>query len=108
MNELTKEERARDVGEWLAVRKEEGKRIDPATAETMWTYECVADPYGLVPPADLSDEARGVSGRCYWARSPGSDIWLLFDDLPEATVKALWARDKRELAFPAGLERSAD
>lgn len=94
------------VEEWLAIRKEEGKSIDPATAETRWSYERVADPYGVIPNSDLSDEGRGVSGRAYWARSPGSKIWVLFDDLPEATVKALWTRDKRELAFPAGLERS--
>ena len=42
-------------------------------------------------------------GREYFARAPGSDIWVLFDDLPEATRTALWDRHKQKLAFPAGL-----
>ena len=40
--------------------------------------------------------------REYWARRPGSDIWVSFDDLPDAIEEALWDRHKRNLAFPAG------
>jgi hypothetical protein len=38
---------------------------------------------------DLPDEAKQI-GRLYFARSPESDIWVSFDDLPEATVRELW------------------
>ncbi len=39
------------VEQWLAIRKEAGLRIDPETAEVMWSYEYVADPYGVDPGA---------------------------------------------------------
>jgi hypothetical protein len=35
------------------------------------------------PPPELA-----CSVREYFARAPGSDVWVAFDDLPEATVKA--------------------
>jgi len=73
--------------EWLAIRKEAGLKIDPET-------------YGVHP--DLPEEYRQI-GREYFARSPGSDIWVSFDDLPDAIREALWEKKKRELAFPAGL-----
>jgi hypothetical protein len=34
---------------------------------------------------------------------PGSDIWVHFGDLPEATAAALWKKHGAKLAFPAGL-----
>jgi hypothetical protein len=40
----------------------------------------------------------------YFARSPGSDIWVEFGDLADDTRERLWARHSRKLAFPAGLE----
>ena len=83
------------------IRKEAGLKIDPETAEVDWTYGQVLDPYGVYP--DLPEEYRQV-GRAYFARSPGSDIWVNFGDLPEATRDALWGKHKRKLAFPAGLE----
>jgi hypothetical protein len=86
--------------QWLATRKEAGLHIDPETAEVEWTYALTLDPYGIYP--DLPEECRQV-GREYFARSPGSDIWVAFHDLPEATQDALWKRHRKKLAFPAGL-----
>jgi hypothetical protein len=45
--------------------------------------------------------------RIYFARSPGSDIWVGFGDLPTATQDALWNTHEKKLAFPAGLEALA-
>ena len=36
------------LDQWLAIRKEAGLKIDPATAEVMWTYGYTLDPYGVV------------------------------------------------------------
>ena len=100
-------ETARDVPtvevtvEYLdALRKAVGLQIDPATAEVEWTYAYTVDPYGDDP--DLPEEYRCV-GREYFARSPGSNVWVSFHDLPEASRDALWDRHKSKLAFPAGL-----
>jgi hypothetical protein len=82
---------------WLAIRKEAGLKIDPETAEVEWTYGNIGDPYGVKAlPEDCI-------GRIYFARSPGSDVWVDFDDLPDATRDALWDKHKSKLAFPAGL-----
>ena len=89
-----------DVQQWLAIRKEEGLKINPKTAEVDWSYAQTLDPYGVDP--DLPEEYQQV-GREYFARSPASDIWVHFGDLPEETRNALWQRHKRKLAFPAGL-----
>ena len=89
------------VEQWLAIRKEAALKIDPETAEVDWTYGLTLDPYGVYP--DLPEEYRQV-GREYFACSPGSDIWVSFYDLPDATRDALWERHKRKLAFPAGFE----
>jgi hypothetical protein len=86
--------------EWLAIRKRAGRKIDPETAEVTWIYAYDFDPYGIEP--ELPEEYKWVS-RNYFARSPGSDIWVWFGDLPIATAKALWEKRKAKLAFPAGL-----
>jgi hypothetical protein len=90
---------------WLAIRKEAGLKIDPETAEVDWTYAHLDDPYGLclesVPYEDL------CIGRAYFARSPGSDVWVTFHDLPGATSSALWKKHGSKLCFPAGRMRSA-
>jgi hypothetical protein len=88
-----------DIDEFLAARRAEGLRIDPGTAEVTWRYAHTLDPYGIY---DLAEEERQV-GREYYARAPGSDIWVLFDDLPNQTRDALWEARNQELAFPAGL-----
>jgi hypothetical protein len=86
---------------WLAIRKEAGLKIDPETAEVEWIYAHTLDPYGVYP--ELPEECQQV-GREYFARSPGSDVWVDFGDLPEATRDALWKKHRSKLAFPAGLE----
>ena len=89
------------VEQWLAIRKEAALKIDPETAEVDWTYGPIFDPYRVLP--DLPEEYQQW-GRVYFACSPGSDIWVSFYDLPEATRDALWGKHKRKLAFPAGFE----
>jgi hypothetical protein len=70
------------VEQWLAIRREAALQIDPETAEVMWEYANVADPYGVYPGGEE------CIGRVYFARPAGSDVWVCFHDLPEATVKA--------------------
>jgi hypothetical protein len=89
------------VEQWLAIRKEAGLNIDPETAEVEWTYVQILDPYGVNP--DLPEEYQQV-GQQYFARSPGSDVWVWFGDLPEATRSALWEKPEKKLEFPAGRE----
>jgi hypothetical protein len=86
--------------EWLAIRKKAGRKIDPETAEVMWDYRDCEDPYEL--GLEIPEKYRCV-GREYFARSPGSDIWVWFGDLPAATWDALWNKHKANLMFPAGL-----
>ncbi len=78
VDELTHEQ-------WLQVRKEEGRKIDPDTAEVWWNW------------AEISD--------AYFVRSPGSDNWVSFYDLPDKTRRRLRERHESESAFWAGLER---
>jgi hypothetical protein len=91
-SQMTKEQ-------WLAVRKEAALKIDPETAEVLWDYALTLDPYGI---GGVPEEYQQV-GREYFARSPGSDIWVWFGDLPDTTRDALWEKHKSRLAFPAGL-----
>jgi hypothetical protein len=86
---------------WLALLKIAGQQIDPDTAEVFWTYGLTLDPYGVYP--DLPEEYQQV-GREYFARAPGTKVWVSFHDLPQGTRDRLWARHSRKLAFPAGLE----
>ena len=86
--------------QWLAVRKEAGLLIDPETAEVEWTYAFTLDPYGIYP--DLPEELQQV-GREYFARSPGSNVWVRFSDVPKEARDALWEKHRVKLAFPAGM-----
>jgi hypothetical protein len=66
--------------QWLAIRKVAGGHIDPDTAEVTWVF------------GDALHYVSGCTGlpeRQYYARSPGSNEWIWFHDLPEATVLAL-------------------
>lgn len=83
------------------LRKAVGLHVDPETAEVTWIYAQTLDPYGDYP--NLPEEYQQV-GREYFARSPESDIWVSFDDLPDATREALWKKHKSRLVSPAGLE----
>jgi hypothetical protein len=86
-SQMTKEQ-------WLSLRKEAALKINPETAEVEWTlYVQTLDPYGL----------EWQVGRKYFARSPGSDIWVWFGDLPDTTQHALWEKHKSRSGFPAGL-----
>ena len=76
-----------DVERWLATRKEAGLKIIPETAEVTWVYALTLDPYGVY--SDLPEECQQV-GRQYFTRSPGSDIWIHFGDLPDEIRNALW------------------
>jgi hypothetical protein len=98
----TASEKAEDE-QWLATRKEAGLTIDPETAEVLWIYADTEDPYYVFDEWELPEEFIQV-GREYFARSPGSDIWVHFDDLPNTVRKELWGKHHSELAFPAGLE----
>ena len=86
--------------QYREIRRQAGLTIDPETAEVEWSYGLTFDPYGL--EKDLPAELQGV-GREYFARSPSSDIWVWFGDLPKQTQDALWAKHWSKLAFPAGL-----
>jgi hypothetical protein len=76
--------------QWLAIRKEAGLTIDPQTAEVDWSYGLDLDPYGTCDEWELPEEFHQV-GRQRWARSPESDIWVHFRDLPDAVREELWA-----------------
>jgi hypothetical protein len=76
-----------------ALRQAVGLHIDPETAEVEWNYAQTLDPYGDDP--NLPEEHWEV-GREYFTRSPGSDVWICFGDLPEATRDALWKRMERQ------------
>jgi hypothetical protein len=89
------------VEEWLEIRRQAGAKIDPNTAEVLWAYCETLDPYGI--HSDLPEEESCV-GREYFARSPGSDIWVWFGDLPDEVREKLWKMHSSKLAFPAGLE----
>jgi hypothetical protein len=51
------------------------------------------DPYGVLDKWELPEEFDCV-GREYFARAPGSDVWVWFGDLPEQTVERLRQRGK--------------
>ena len=92
----SKKDEWNEIKKWLKLRKEEGLKIDPDTAETMCAYTYLLDPYGVY--SDLSEEEQQI-GRSYFARSPGSDIWVEFGDLPKETREKLWEMDREEDDF---------
>ena len=97
-------ENAAEIERWLAIRKEEGLKIDPETAEITWNHGYTLDPYGVL---ELPEELRQIQ-RLYFARRPGSDIWVESADLPDETQDRLWDRPSRKPAFPAGSEGLSD
>ncbi len=72
----TASEKAEDE-QWLAIRKEAALKIDPETAEVYRTYVLDLDPYGVLDEWELPEEFHQI-GRTYFARAPGSDIWVHF------------------------------
>ena len=83
-----------EIETFLAERKAEALRIDPATCEVDSWHVQVLDPYGLL---DVPEEARCI-GRDIFVRNPGGG-WVWFGDLPEATLKAVRARLEKENDF---------
>jgi len=98
--------RLTDIDEYkaeVARRRQIGLTIDPATAETTFWWADVFDPYHILD----KQYHGGQVGRERFARNRGGD-WVDFNDLPEATRKALWERDGRKLVFPYGLHPDDD
>ena len=77
---------------WQELVKIAGHQIDPENAEVDWEFGQVADPYRIYP--NLPSEYDCV-GRLYFARNPGSSVWIAFGDLPDATRNALESRSDR-------------
>jgi hypothetical protein len=86
------DEKKVEIQQWLAIRKEAGLHIDPETAEVYWTYTRILDPYGVIPDLPEDPEEYQQIGRTYFARSPGSDVWVWFGDLSDETRNALRGR----------------
>jgi hypothetical protein len=64
---------------WEELLKVAGRQIDPATAEVVWCWGDICNPYGIFPNKNV------CLGRLHFARGPGTNIWIEFHDLPEAT-----------------------
>jgi hypothetical protein len=77
--------------QWLAIRKEAGLKIDPETAEVDWKYRQTLDPYGIRDEWELPEEFHQW-GREFFARSPGSDVWVHFSHLPDGVEEKLWTK----------------
>jgi hypothetical protein len=78
-----------EVLEWRMVREEAGRILDPDAADVICLYAETADPYGFC--AKLPEGISCVA-RAYFARAVGSEVWIVFSDLPEATAERLWQR----------------
>lgn len=74
---------------WLIKRKRAALIIDPETAQVIWAYTDIDDPYGLDPPKP--NEPR-TFGRAFFARAPRGEIWVSYLDLPGETREALWRK----------------
>src|SRR5262245_35782529 len=68
---------------WKALLKIAGRQINPETAKVCKLAVQITDPYGVHPDTD------DCVGRLCFASDPDSPVWVLFDDLPEATRIAL-------------------
>ncbi|MCD9106065.1 hypothetical protein [Bradyrhizobium japonicum] len=83
-----------DVNEFRAIRKVEGQKIEPDSATMICKHAPTLDPYGIDDlPARVTQ-----SGRQYYARAPGGEMWVSFYDLPAETRSALWSRYCEEAA----------
>lgn len=77
------------VEQWLELRKQAGRKIDPATAIAgrFYTYTC--DPYMVWK--DIPGSMQQV-GSEWFARSADSDIWVSFQDIPLEVQTVIWSR----------------
>ena len=98
-NEMSKNQSEADspdrtVDEILTMCREAALKIDPSTAEVVWWMIVPGDPYGLFPiPGDACAE------RGFFARNPGDEIWVSFDDLPKPVAKVLLEKHGSKLFF---------
>ena len=87
------------IEKWLAIRKEEALKIDPETAEVDLAYAPPSDPYGVMDqwesPPELQDFDE-LGEPAFFARAPGSDIWVWFGDLPEEIQDKLSHKPARD------------
>ena len=83
-----------DVEAFLAERKAEALRIDPAICEGACWSVYVTDPYSLL--VDLPERERCI-GTDVFVRNPGG-VWVWFGDLPEGVLEAAQARAEKEEA----------
>jgi hypothetical protein len=74
---------------WHELLQIAGRQIDPKTAEVDSEWCQMVDPNGIY--SDSPPEG-GCIGRLDFARAPGTELWILFDDLPAATCEALRKR----------------
>ena len=70
--------------ELLRLREEAGRKIDPKTAQVKWQWGWSLYPYRIYPY-----DPDKLLQRNYFARSPGTKMWVHFNDLPEATCRIL-------------------
>ena len=79
-------------------RRVAGLLIDPSTAEICWNFGNYFDVYGDGLP--FLPEEQLLFDYHDFARAPGSDIWVFFGDLPDATQEAIGKRSRScELAL---------
>jgi hypothetical protein len=77
----------RRIKEFRERRREAGLKIDPETAEICMAWVEASDPYDIDPL--LARELRRCPIKTWFVRSPGSDIWVEEEDLPDGIVRAL-------------------
>jgi hypothetical protein len=94
----------RKVKKFLAEVKRAARKLDPATAEVRRFSANAFDPYEFYPLCDMDGEDVAESGEIvnyqimydhttyYFARTPGSDMWVCEEDWPKRTYKALEKR----------------
>ncbi len=69
---MTKDE----IKQWLAVRKDAGRRIDPHTAEVEWWFAQTFDPYGINPESPGRMQAGRAGILCAFAGKRGVGEFL--------------------------------
>ena len=77
-----------DSKEWYAIKREQGKLIDPATCGVFFEYTDMTDPYYIHGDDDRSD----CVGRSFFAKNPGSDYAVAFSEIPRAILIQLEAK----------------
>jgi hypothetical protein len=86
--------------EWVASRKEAGRKIDTETCELGWWYADDVDPYGFLMAKGELPEGFVQIGRNRFVRSADSAGWISEDDLPIEKVRAMYARLGHRISDP--------